>query len=63
MSPPSLSSSPLTLVSSAFLLLVFYYAKAFNQDLSSWNVGKVTDMQYSESSVRSLLLIIIVVVS
>ena len=44
------------------LLLVFAYASAFNQDLSSWNVGKVTDMSGSESSVRSLLLLIIIVV-
>ena len=38
------------------------YATAFNQDLSSWNVGKVTDMNGSESSVRSLLLLLLVVV-
>ena len=43
------------------LLLVFYYASAFNQDLSSWNVGKVTTMQGSESSVRSLLLLLLLV--
>ena len=36
---------------------MFYYASAFNQDLSSWNVGKVTTMYQSESSVRSLLLL------
>ena len=40
---------------------MFYYASAFNQDLSSWNVGKVTTMSYSESSVRSLLLLLLVV--
>ena len=57
--PPSLSSSALTLVSSALLLLlVFGGTSAFNQDLSSWNVGKVTDMNQSESSVRSLLLLL-----
>ena len=41
------------------LLLVFNNAKAFNQDLSSWNVGKVTTMYASESSVRSLLLFLL----
>ena len=59
--PPSLSSSPLTLVFlRPLLLLVFSGAFAFNQDLSSWNVGKVTTMQESESSVRSLLLLLLV---
>ena len=41
---------------------MFYYASAFNQDLSSWNVGKVTDMHASESSVRSLLLFLLLLV-
>ena len=41
---------------------MFNSASAFNQDLSSWNVGKVTTMQGSESSVRSLLLLLLVVV-
>ena len=41
---------------------MFALASAFNQDLSSWNVGEVTDMSYSESSVRSLLLLLLVVV-
>ena len=41
---------------------MFFYASAFNQDLSSWNVGKVTNMYHSESSVRSLLLLLLVVV-
>ena len=40
---------------------MFYVASAFNQDLSSWNVGKVTTMFNSESSVRSLLLLLVVV--
>ena len=44
------------------LLLVFFYASAFNQDLSSWNVGEVTTMQHSESSVRSLLLLLLLLV-
>ena len=44
------------------LLLVFRYASAFNQDLSSWNVGEVTNMYASESSVRSLLLLLLLVV-
>jgi surface protein len=44
------------------LLLVFYYAQAFDKDLSSWDVSKVTDMSNSESSVRSLLLLLLVVV-
>ena len=57
--PPSLSSSPLTLVS-FLLLLVFMFASAFDQDLSSWNVGKVTNMVQSESSVRSALLLVLV---
>ena len=39
-----------------------FEASAFNQDLSSWNVGEVTTMQGSESSVRSLLLLLLVVV-
>jgi len=37
---------------------IFDAASAFNQNLPSWNVGEVTDMQYSESSVRSLLLLV-----
>ena len=41
---------------------MFREAKAFNQDLSSWNVGEVTSMASSESSVRSLLLLPLVVV-
>ena len=39
----------------------FRDASAFNQDLSSWNVGKVTTMLGSESSVRSLLLPLLLV--
>ena len=27
---------------------VFYFAKAFNSDLSKWNTQKVTDMKYSK---------------
>ena len=38
---------------------MFTSASAFNQDLSSWNVGKVTTMYGSESSVRSLLLLLL----
>ena len=65
----SLVDSPqsLTLLSASslpprpLLLLVFWQASAFNQDLSSWNVGKVTDMHYSESSMRSLLLLLLLV--
>ena len=41
---------------------MFKYASAFNQDLSSWNVGKVTTMKDSESSVRSLLLLLLLLV-
>ena len=49
-----LSSSPLSHWSPPLLLLlVFSSASAFNQDISSWDVGKVTTMYQSESSVRS----------
>ena len=65
----SLVGSPLSLFLSShtagllrpLLLLVFNQASVFNQDLSSWNVGKVTAMSESESSVRSLLLLLLVV--
>ena len=40
---------------------MFNGASAFNQDLSSWNVGKVTTMRGSESFVRSLLLLLLLV--
>ena len=40
---------------------IFASASVFDQDLSSWNVGKVTDMSGSESSVRSLLLPLLLV--
>ena len=39
---------------------MFYDARVFDKDLSSWNVGKVTNMHWSESSVRSLLLLLLV---
>ena len=57
-----LSSHTAGLLRPLLLLLVFYRASAFNQDLSSWNVGEVTTMYYSESSVRSLLLLLLLVV-
>ena len=41
---------------------IFASASVFDQDLSSWNVGKVTDMYHSESSVRSLLLLLLLLV-
>ena len=41
---------------------MFQGAIAFNQDLSSWNVSKVTTMDNSASSVRSLLPLLVVVV-
>ena len=62
--PPSLSLflSSHTGLLRPLLLLVFREASAFNQDLSSWNVGKVTTMNSSESSVRSLLLLLVLLV-
>ena len=60
--PLSLFLSSHTGLLRPLLLLVFYDARSFNQDLSSWNVGKVTTMWGSESSVRSLLLLLLVVV-
>ena len=60
--PLSLFLSSHTGLLRPLLLLVFSDASAFNQDLSSWNVGKVTTMYGSESSVRSLLLLLVVVV-
>ena len=32
-----------------FFATVFYYASAFNGDLSQWDVAKVTDMGSSKS--------------
>ena len=60
--PPPLFLSSHTGLLRPLLLLVFSSASAFNQDLSSWNVGKVTVMVASESSVRSLLLLLLLVV-
>ena len=57
--PLSLFLSSHTGLLRPLLLLVFESASAFNQDLSSWNVGKVTTMYRSESSVRSLLLLLL----
>ena len=53
--PLSLFFSSHTDLLRPLLLLVFAHASAFNQNLSSWNVGEVTTMSLSESSVRSLL--------
>ncbi len=33
----------------SFLATVFVYAKAFNGDLSQWDVAKVTNMKWSKS--------------
>ena len=41
-----------------FLFLVFVNAQSFNQDLSAWNVGEVTNMDHSEWSVRFLVLLV-----
>jgi surface protein len=37
----------------SFLVTVFEYAYAFNDDISKWNVAKVTDMSHSKS-IRTL---------
>ena len=38
------------------LLAVFYAASAFNQDVSNWNTGAVTNMQLSKYSLSPSLL-------
>jgi surface protein len=37
------------------LLAVFYEAKKFNQDVSKWNTGTVTDMSYSKCTLSPSL--------
>ena len=38
------------------LLAVFYWAHAFNQDVSTWNTGAVTSMSWSKCTLSSSLL-------
>ena len=39
-----------------FLLAVFYRASAFNQNVSTWNTGAVTTMQWSKCTLSPSLL-------
>ena len=49
MNPTSLTSSPSVLVQ-PFTFAAFYDASAFNSDISSWDVSKVTNLGESKSS-------------
>ena len=39
----------------ALSLVVFYYASAFNQDVSKWNTGAVINMKYSKCTLSPSL--------